>query len=66
MTIGAVNKDRKRKENFAGNRAHNIFGILMFYQIFFSQQVKQSKIIFMKHGIHDLLQELLNYLKLKT
>ena len=24
MTIGAVNKDRKRKENFAGNRAHNI------------------------------------------
>ena len=38
---------------------------LILYQIFFSQQVKQSVIISNKHGIYELLHELLNNLRLE-
>ena len=37
----------------------------MFYQIFFSPQVKQWGIITYKHGIYELLHELPNDLRLK-
>ena len=37
----------------------------MFYQIFFSPQVKRSAIITYKHGIYGLHHELLNDLKLR-
>ena len=37
----------------------------MFYQIFFSPQVKQWAIITYKHGIYELLHELPNDLRLK-
>ena len=36
----------------------------MFYQIFFSQQVKQSAIISNKQGVSELPDELLNDLRL--
>ena len=38
---------------------------LMFYQIFYSPQVKQSMIISNNHGIYKLLQELLSDLSLR-
>ena len=38
---------------------------LMFYQIFFSPQVKRLAIITYKHGIYELPQELPNDLRLK-
>ena len=40
-----------------------IFMTLMFYQIFFSPQVKQSMIISYKHGIYKLPHKLLNDLR---
>ena len=39
--------------------------LLMFYQIFFSPQVKRSAIITYKHGIYELLHELWNDSKLR-
>ena len=37
----------------------------MFYQIFFSPQVKRCAIITYKHSIYELRHELLNDLRLK-
>ena len=37
---------------------------LIFYQVFFSPQVKQSVIISNKHGIYELPHELTNDLRL--
>ena len=39
--------------------------LLMFHQIFFSPQVKQSVIISNKHGIYELSHELSNDLRLR-
>ena len=39
--------------------------LLMFYQIFFSPQVKRIAIISNKHGIYELPHELSNDLRLK-
>ena len=36
----------------------------MFYQIFFSPQVKRCAVITKKHGIYEMPHELPNYLKL--
>ena len=41
------------------------WGFLMFYQIFFSPQVKQSMIISNKHGIYELPHNLVNYVRLR-
>ena len=37
----------------------------MFYQIFYSPQMKRSEIISNKHGIYELLNELPNDLRLR-
>ena len=42
-----------------------VSAFLMFYQIFFSPQVKQSAIITYKHGMYELPHELPNDLRLK-
>ena len=38
---------------------------MMFYQIFFSSQVKRRAIISCKHGIYELPHELVNDLRLR-
>ena len=64
LTIGAANKNMKEKI-----LQIIIFIILldflMFYQIFFSPQVKQCTIITYKHGMCEILYELLNDLRLR-
>ena len=66
MTIGAVNKDRKRKENFAGNRAHNILKLFDVLPNFLLTTSETKQDYFYETWYTRLLQELLNYLKLKT
>ena len=47
------------------NLGHNIFRLLMFYQIFLSPQVKRIVIISNKLGIYELPHELSNDLRLR-
>ena len=61
----AVNKNTKKKENFADNQFHNIFRLLMFYQIFLSPSVKRCAIIPDKHVIYELPHEFSNDLRLR-
>ena len=58
LRVEAFNKDIKAKENFAHNHFRNTLRLsdfLMFYQIFFSTQVKRSVIVTYKHGIASCL-----------
>ena len=48
------------------SHCHNILRLLMFYQIFFLSQVKRCAIITYKYCIYELLQELLNDLRLRV
>ena len=43
-----------------------MWDFLMFYQIFLSPQMIRSVIISNRQGVHKLLQELLNNLRLRT
>ena len=46
LTIGAVNKEKKAKQKYAGNHFYNSLRLFcVFYPIFFSPRVKQSAII---------------------
>ena len=51
---------KKAKENFEKNLFHNILGLLIFYQIFFSPQLKRRAIITYKHGICQVPYKLPN------
>ena len=46
------------------NHGNDIAGLLMFYQIFLSPQVKRSPIIGNKQGVYVLTQEFPNNLRL--
>ena len=46
----------------AGNHGHNILRLFDTLQILFSAQVKRIVIISKKHGIYELIAELLNNL----
>ena len=47
------------------NHFHYFWDFLMFFQIFFSPQVKQYAIITYKHGTYDLPHEMPNSLRFK-
>ena len=65
FTIGAANRDIKTKEMFAQKPFHIDLRLLMFYQIFFSERVKQCGISTYKYGVYELPHELPNELRLR-
>ena len=64
LAIGAVNKDIKSKRKFC-RQSWSKNDFLIFYQIFFSVQVKQSMIISNAQNISELPHEVPNDLRLR-
>ena len=64
MTTGAVNKDMKRKRNFAENHFYNILTPFDVCQTIFSQ-VKRNAIIINKHGKYKFPHKFLIDVKLR-
>ena len=65
LTIWAVNKDIKAKENFQTIMVKIFWDFSLFDQIFLSSQEKPSLIISNKHGIYQLSHDFPNNLKLQ-
>ena len=65
LTIWAVNKDIKAKENFQTIMVIIFWDFTLFDQIFLSSQEKRSLIISNKHGIYQLPHDFPNNLKLQ-